>query len=48
MCSGAVGLVFLILGAVLIWYCTQFVFKREKSIYSEYSTSILASAGKKN
>ena len=32
--AGAVGLVFLILGAVLIWYCCQFAFKREKSIYS--------------
>lgn len=38
---GAVGLVFLILGAVLIWYCTQFVFKRDKSIYSEYISSLM-------
>ena len=35
---GAVGLVFLILGAVLIWYCCQFAFKRDKSLYSKFST----------
>lgn len=35
--AGAVGLVFLILGAVLIWYCCQFAFKRDKSLYSKFS-----------
>ena len=34
--AGAIGLVFLILGAIVIWYCCQFAFKSEKSIYSEY------------
>jgi len=33
--AGAVGLVFLILGAVLIWYCCQFALKRDKSLYSK-------------
>lgn len=38
--AGAVGLVFLIVGAIVIWYCCQFAFKSEKSIYSEYFPQI--------
>lgn len=33
--TGAVGFVFLILGAIVIWYCCQFAFKSDKSIYSK-------------
>ncbi|KAI1289238.1 hypothetical protein HDE_07987 [Halotydeus destructor] len=32
--AGAFGLVFLILGAFVIWYCCQYVFRRDKSLYS--------------
>lgn len=46
--AGAVGLVFLILGAVVIWYCCQFVFQGEgkngSSMYSfDYEDSEEAS-----
>lgn len=36
--KGAMGLVFLILGAIVIWYCCQFAFKSEKSVYSKYAS----------